>query len=104
MFVNMHTCVGVRPPNLNTKFLFGYLLFNFPRSAPPPQKEKCVTFYLCILWNPVNNGQLGMRIAKETARKEIQGVFGGGCLFEPKGALLIFRFQSGNVKVRWEQG
>ena len=52
----------------------------------------------------MNNGQLGMRIAKETARKEIQGVFWGGCVFEPKGALLIFRFQSGNVKVRWEQG
>lgn len=51
----------------------------------------------------MNNGQLGMRIAKETDRKEIQGVL-GGCLFEHKGALLIFRFQSGKVKVRWEQG
>lgn len=52
----------------------------------------------------MNNGQLGMRIAKETDRKEIQGVLRGGCLFEHKGELLIFRFQSGKVKVRWEQG
>ena len=52
----------------------------------------------------MNNGQLGMRIAKETDRKEIQGVLRGGCLFEHKGELLIFRFQSGTVKVRWEQG
>ena len=26
----------------------------------------------------MNNGQLGMRIAKETDRKEIQAVLGGG--------------------------
>ena len=38
-------------------------------------KEKCITFDLCILWNSVNNGQLGwgVRTAKETDRKEIPG-------------------------------
>lgn len=43
-------------------------------------KEKRLTFYLCILWNSVNNGQPGARTDKETYGKEIHG----GCLWEPR--------------------
>lgn len=41
-------------------------------------KEKYIKFYLCILWNSMNNGWPGVIIAKEIDRKEIlQG--GGFC-------------------------
>lgn len=49
----------------------------------------------------VNNGQPGMRITKETHRKEIQG----DIYLRTKTYLsLIFSFQSGKLTVRWEPG
>lgn len=66
------TLVCVRPHFSNAKFLFSYPVFNFPKVfffVVVVAKEKCITFYLRTLWNSVSNGQLGMRIAKDTGRK-----------------------------------
>lgn len=94
--VKIMTLVCVRPHFSKAEFLFSYPVFNFPKVfffVVVVAKEKRITLYLCTLWNSVSNENC------QGHRKEIQGE-----VFENQDIPLIFRFQSGELKVRWERG